>query len=173
MKQNQYSLYHRTSKASGLCNRWCLIHKYQHGSHILYLSANHRQVFKDAHLRTHAHAFWWLVFRSCMEDKSKSDCRVNGPPPASRVRLQLRGHRQLEREDHTAPPLSWCCGVILSISVHTQYSTRNTRLQSLSLNTNTHMHKYNSSSSHPRSLSDKTLPQAWGADSYSEGEVKM
>lgn len=44
-----------------------------------------------------------MVFRSCIKDKSKSDCRVNGPPPASRVCLRLRGHRQLEREDQTAP----------------------------------------------------------------------
>lgn len=63
----------------------------------------------DVH--THTHTVLAMAFRSCTEDKCKRDCRVKGPPPAFRARLQLRGHRQLEREDQTAPPLSWRCVV--------------------------------------------------------------
>ena len=68
-------------------------------------------------IQTHT-LFLALAFRSCIEDKSKSDCRVKGPPPALRVRLQLRGHRQLDREDQTAPLLSWCCVVTLRCYTH-------------------------------------------------------
>lgn len=73
------------------------------------------------HTHSHAHAplFAVAAFRSCVEDKSKSDCRVNGPPPGCRVHLRLRGHRQLERADQSAPPLSWCSEMILATSTHT------------------------------------------------------
>ena len=67
--------------------------------------------------------FLATAFRRCIEDKSKSDCRVKGPPPALRVRLQLRGHRQLDREDQTASLLSWCCVVTLALNTHTHTHT--------------------------------------------------
>lgn len=71
-----------------------------------------------SHSRAHAPLFAAAAFRSCVEDKSKSDCRVNGPPPGCRARLRLRGHRQLERADQSAPPLSWCSEMILATSTH-------------------------------------------------------
>ena len=62
---------------------------------------------QDTHLPTHTHLCTpppsTAAFRSLKEDKSKSDWRVNGPPPAPPGPLRLHGHRQLDREDPTGP----------------------------------------------------------------------
>ncbi len=153
---------------------------------------------KDTYTHTHAHLILAVVFRSCIEDKSKSDCRVKGPPPALRVRLQLRGHRQLEREDQTASLLSWCCRATLSLHtlIHTHAQTssqiqymKRTHLQSLAYSsiiyqtlTNVHAYAYikityclSCCQLTPRTSSfflcvGQTLPQAWRVDIFLRGE---